>query len=408
LSFNHTNPLCTGIANGTADVTATGGSGTYTYDWAYLPGAPDANSLNGIPAGIYDITVTDASNCSKQGNVTLDNPLSLNAQFINKNEITCANAMDGSVEVSVSGGTPPISFLWNDGSTAAIQNNLALGNYVVNVSDVNGCDTSLNVTFVAPPLISISQLNIDSVSCPDYTDGSILIYANGGTPGNVITYEYSIDGINFQTSAWFANLNAGIYSLKIRDSQGCIKDTAVVIYEPIKPSLNILPQDSTIKLGQEITLVSNMSDYTSAEINFYSWSPITGLSCTDCASTLASPYTHTIYTLTVNYLSNCSVSQTISVYVSDGEEYFVPNAFTPNGDGNNDVFTIYGFGLAKANLKIFNRWGEKIYDSPNQWQGWDGTYRSETQNPGVYTYFVEGVYLNGKKKEKKGTVTLIR
>lgn len=408
LSFNHTNPLCTGIANGTADVTANGGSGAYTYDWAYLAGASDGNSLNGIPAGVYDVTVTDASSCSVKGNVVLANPLSLDAQFINKNEITCANAMDGSVEVSVSGGTPPIAFLWSDGSTSIIQNNLAPGNYVVTVSDVNGCDTSLNVTFVAPPLISISQLNVDSVSCPDYTDGSILIYASGGTPGNMITYEYSIDGINFQTSAWFANLNAGTYPLKIRDSQGCTKDTTVVIYEPVKPNLNILPQDSTIKLGQAITLVSNVSDYTSADINFYSWSPITGLGCTDCASTLAAPYVHTVYTLTVNYLSNCSVSQTVSVYVSNGEEYFAPNAFTPNGDGNNDIFTIYGFGLAKANLKIFNRWGEKIYDSPNQWQGWDGTYRGEMQNPGVYTYYVEGIYLNGKKKEKKGTVTLIR
>lgn len=64
LLFNHTNPLCTGIANGTADVTATGGSGAYTYDWAYLAGASDGNSLNGIPAGVYDVTVTDASSCS--------------------------------------------------------------------------------------------------------------------------------------------------------------------------------------------------------------------------------------------------------------------------------------------------------------------------------------------------------
>ncbi len=408
LSFNHTDPLCTGISNGTSDVTATGGSGTYSYDWAYLPGTPDNNSLSNIPAGVYDVTVTDASNCSAQGNVTLANPPSLDAQLINKNEITCANAMDGSVEVSVFGGTPPISFLWNNGSFVAIQNNLAPGNYIVTVSDNNGCDTSLNVTFVAPPLIDVALLTIDSISCPDYTDGQIQISGSGGTPGNPVPYEYSVDGSAFQSSEIFDNLGAGIYHLKIRDSEGCTKDTTVFIYEPVKPDLSILPQDSTIKLGQSLTLVSNVSHYTSADINFYSWSPVTGLNCTDCPSPLAAPYTYTVYTLTVNYLSDCSVSQSVTVYVGNGEDFYAPNAFTPNGDGNNDVFTMYGFGLSKLNLKIFNRWGEKVFDSSNQWQGWDGTYKGENQNPGVYTYYAEGVYLNGKTREKEGTVTLIR
>ena len=87
---------------------------------------------------------------------------------------------------------------------------------------------------------------------------------------------------------------------------------------------------------------------------------------------------------------------------------FVPNAFSPNGDGNNDVLEVFGAGLAKANLKIFNRWGELIFDSANQWRGWDGTYKSQIQQPGVYTYVVEAVYLNGKVREKKGTVTLIK
>ena len=176
----------------------------------------------------------------------------------------------------------------------------------------------------------------------------------------------------------------------------------------MKPDLSILPQDSTIKLGQSLTLVSNVSHYTSADINFYSWSPVTGLNCTDCPSPLAAPYTYTVYTLTVNYLSDCSVSQSVTVYVGNGEDFYAPNAFTPNGDGNNDVFTMYGFGLSKLNLKIFNRWGEKVFDSSNQWQGWDGTYKGENQNPGVYTYYAEGVYLNGKTREKEGTVTLIR
>jgi len=408
LSFNHTDPRCTGIADGTADVTAIGGAGNYVYDWAYLPGTPDNNSLTAIAAGVYDITVTDGSSCSVSANVTLLNPPSLDAQLINKTEITCANAADGSVEASVSGGTPPISFQWNNGSSLAVQNNLAPGNYSVTVSDNNGCDTSLNVSFVAPPLISVAFLNADSVSCPSYTDGQIQVSGAGGTPGSTVSYEYSTDGINFQSSEFFQGLGAGSYHLIIRDSQGCTKDTTINIYEPPKPELTILPQDSTIQLGKSLALVSSITPYNAADINFHSWSPVTGLNCADCPSPIAAPYAHTVYTLTVNYLSGCSISQTITVFVGDGEIFYVPNAFTPNGDGNNDVFTIYGFGLAKANLKIFNRWGEKVFDSQNQWHGWDGTYKGEMQAPGVYTYYVEGIYLNGKIKEKKGSVTLIR
>ncbi|MBP6730572.1 MAG: gliding motility-associated C-terminal domain-containing protein, partial [Chitinophagales bacterium] len=408
LAFSHTNPLCSGIANGQVSVTATGGNGTFTYDWDYLPGAPDNNTISGIEAGIYNVTVTDGNNCSIAGADTLLNPPSLNAALINKNEITCANALDGSVEVSVSGGTPPIAFIWTNSSVSPIISNLAPGTYSVTVSDVNGCDTSLTVAFTAPPLISVDELIIDSVSCPAYTDGAIQISGTGGTPGSPAPYEYSIDGTNFFASEKFINLPAGAYKLIIRDSEGCTLDTTVQVFEPIKPALTILPQDSTIDPGETITLFSSLSDYTTADIHLYSWSPFNGLNCTDCPTVLATPYTTTSYTLTVNYLEGCSVSQTVTVYVGNGDDFYAPNAFTPNGDGNNDVFAIYGAGLAKASLQIFNRWGEKIFDSSNQWLGWDGTYKGTQQNPGVYTYQVQAVYLNGKTKEKKGTVTLIR
>ena len=408
LSFTQVDPLCTGNANGNASVTTAGGTPGYVYDWAVVPGTNDNSSINNLAAGIYDVVVQDINLCSIQGSVTLTNPPSLNAQLINKKEISCANAQDGSIEASVNGGTPPIVFSWSNNFTTSVINNLAPGTYIVTVADANGCDTLLTTTFTAPPLIDIAVLAIDSVTCPQYSDAAIHIVGTGGTPGNPVAYEYSTDGITFQPSELFESLSAGSYHLYIRDTQGCMKDTTVMVYEPVKPRLVVLPQDSMIDLGMSITLVSNLSDYTSADINFYSWSPILGLNCADCASVIATPYANTSYNLTVNYLHDCSVSQTVTILVGNGEDFFVPNAFSPNGDGNNDVLVIYGSGLAKANMKIFNRWGEKIFDSQNQWLGWDGTYKGEIQNSGVYTYYLEGVYLNGKKREKKGTINLIR
>ncbi|MDB5283150.1 MAG: sprB [Bacteroidota bacterium] len=405
LTLTHTDPSCSGKSDGSTIVSAAGGTGGFTYSWNT---GPSTTTLSGIPAGIYLVTVTDATPCTVLGTDTLVNPPSLDAQLTNIHQISCANTQDGSVTVTASGGTAPISYIWNNTSNLTTQSNLAPGTYIVTVSDHNSCDTILSITFVAPPLISIDTLIIDSVSCPQYTDGSIQIVGTGGTPGSPDPYQYSIDGTNFQASEFFNNLAAGSYHLYVRDGQGCVKDTLVSVGEPAKPVLTIMPQDSLINLGQSITLVSGITPYSGSSVNFYQWSPILGLSCADCAATIATPYTYTVYTLTVNYLANCSVSQTVNVFVGNGEDFFVPNAFSPNGDGNNDVFNVYGASLAKANMKIFNRWGEKVFDSGSQWLGWDGTYKGVIQNPGVYTYTVEATYLNGKVREKKGSLTLIR
>jgi gliding motility-associated-like protein len=408
LIFTHTDPLCTGNSNGTADVKANGGVGNYSYDWAYTPTANDNSTLTNIPAGVYDVTVNDANNCSAQGNVTLTNPPSLNATFINKQEISCANAADGAVQVSVSGGTPPIQYNWNNNLVTPQVNNFAPGVYTVTVADANGCDTTLSITFTAPPAISLSLFDVDSASCPSYTDGAIHLSAIGGTPDPNFGYEYSINGSAFRQSEFFSGLAAGLYHIQVRDGQGCILDTTALVVEPTTLLLSVFPTDTLIPLGTSIVLASNIQNYLSADVNFYSWSPTTGVVCADCPYTTAVPYAHTDYTLTVNYLRNCSVSETVRVFVGEGDDFYVPNAFSPNGDGNNDVLEVYGSGLATVKLKIFNRWGEKIFDSGNQWMGWDGTYKGQLQNPGVYTYYAEGVYLNGKVREKKGTITIIR
>jgi len=408
LAFGSRGPLCAGGSTGEAWVSANGGTPGYIYDWSTTATTNDIDTLYGLPAGYYDVIVTDAASCTVTGGVDVIDPPSLNASLINKHEISCADAADGAVEVSVTGGTPPIFYNWNNGFAGNSFTNIAPGNYAITITDNNGCDTTLNITFNAPPAIDILFLAVDSASCPDYTDGSIQVSAIGGTPGATLPYEYSLDGTSYQGNEFFANLGAGIYHLYIRDGQGCIKDTTVSVAEPVKLNLSVLPTDTTISLGNSILLYSSIGNYSGADINFYTWGPINGITCADCASTIATPYYSTDYTLTVNYLQNCTVSETVNIFVADGEDFFVPNAFTPNGDGNNDVFVVYGTGLSMAKLQVFNRWGEKVYDSGNQWAGWDGNYKGQPAVPGVYTYYVEVVYLNGKSKEKKGTITLIR
>ncbi len=86
---------------------------------------------------------------------------------------------------------------------------------------------------------------------------------------------------------------------------------------------------------------------------------------------------------------------------------FIPNTFSPNGDGNNDIFLVYGQDIRTLDLKVFNRWGELVFESDNQFNGWDGTYKGQLQTPAVFTYVANITFLNNKKIQKKGSITLL-
>ena len=99
----------------------------------------------------------------------------------------------------------------------------------------------------------------------------------------------------------------------------------------------------------------------------------------------------------------------INVPVYDPLDFFVPSAFTPgNGDGLNDQLMVFGNGIKKSRLMIFNRWGEKVFESDHITKGWDGKFKGESQPSGVYSFHAEVEYLNGEKRTKKGSLTLIR
>jgi gliding motility-associated-like protein len=108
----------------------------------------------------------------------------------------------------------------------------------------------------------------------------------------------------------------------------------------------------------------------------------------------------------------CQISGATSLTIDTDNpldnEIFVPNTFTPNSDGKNDVLYVYGNSIAKLRLRIYNQWGEFIYESLNIQNGWDGTYRGRTQPNGVYVYQLEADFNDGTKATKKGTITLLR
>lgn len=165
--------------------------------------------------------------------------------------------------------------------------------------------------------------------------------------------------------------------------------------------------DTLIMAGMSVELQGR-----SPETVRFEWTPNGTLSCSDCPLSIASPLSTTLYRLTVTDSYGCNATDEVLVRViegCDGGAVFVPNLFTPDGNGRNDVLRVLGPGVDDVQrLQVFDRWGKLLFESQNIGDGWDGTYNGEPLPPGVYVYYVEVRCINGQTTVKKGDVTLLR
>ena len=405
-----TDATCYQAPNGTAIAAASGGTPPYAYQWSDAIGQSN-QTANGLLAGTYTCTVTDSKGCAASASSVVAEP----ADMIINTSVTpvrCIGDDNGTISVTATGGTSPYDYsATQDGANFITATNgviigLAVGTYTVIVSDDNSCTKTV---LVAVPNATIDNFTtaVDSTSCygTDYNDGAAYITATSIQNG---PYQFSIDNGIPQYSGDFYNLSAGAHTITATNINGCTSTIPVVVLEPLPIVVDVVPDTVILPLGsvQQVQVT-----YLNASNVTYAWTPELGLSCTDCANPLVSPFYRQDYVVTismVNGTATCYGSATLHADVLDPLPVFVPNSFSPNGDGNNDLFQIYGQGIKTVDLKIFNRWGELVYESNNQFDGWDGTYKGQVQLPQVFTYATKITFLNDKKLDKKGTVTLVR
>lgn len=164
----------------------------------------------------------------------------------------------------------------------------------------------------------------------------------------------------------------------------------------------------SVDAGPSVTIASGSQTQLNACCgNIYSWYPATGLSCVDCSNPFASPEETTTYTITILDSSGCESSDTVTIFVETG--FFIPNMFSPNKDGANDIFKLFGYGIKEINFKVYNRWGNIIWEAKT-WEeaskiGWDGTYQGENQPNGVYVWYIKGIFADGKEIDYEGKTT---
>jgi hypothetical protein len=220
-----TNILCNGGSNGSASVTASGGTSPYGYRWS--PGNNTTTTVTGLSAGTYTITVTDLDGCIATASVTLTQPNALLANATLVNNINCNGSNTGAAQSTPSGGTPAYTFAWSNGATTSSISSLSAGTYTLTVTDAHGCNATGSVTITQPSAALLANVTlVNNISCNGNNNGSTQSAPSGGTP----TYIYSWS--NGATTSSISGLSAGAYTLTVTDAYGCTATGSVTITQP--------------------------------------------------------------------------------------------------------------------------------------------------------------------------------
>jgi len=396
-----TDVLCQGYSTGAASVTLTNGFPPFTYNWSH---GPITQNVTDLAAGNYTVTVTDDRGCAVTETITINEP---NVSFdydIAGVEVLCHGGSTGAASlVNFEDGLPPYDFAWDHGPTTQDVTGLSAGNYSVTVTDANGCAHVENITISQPPDLVLTTTST-SEEC-EGINGTATVQPSGG----VLPYAYSWHTVPVQSSAMASGLAAGTYTVTVTDGNNCTETTS--------ESLNNIPTPTAaFSADAEVNVPMLLSNATVSFMNesvnatTYRWN------FGDGATTQASNPTHLFedtgdfyVILTAINSVGCSTQDTLGpfVVIPDGAIY-VPNAFSPNFDGYNDVFKIGGEGLVSFQLVIFNRWGREVAELTDISQTWDGTYNDQLVPEGVYTFLLKAVTNSGAKLERGGTITVIR
>jgi len=294
-------------------------------------------------------------------------------------------------------------YLWDDSSTQRQRNIYQSGRYYVRYyRDCHITTDTFNATLIQlPALIAANQ------GCPGMHSGKLVAVVNPADT-NVLGYTWKAsDGsiLRYVTRTGgdtLTGLEPGGYSLQISNASGCDTTLYAMITALPQPEIVASPADTTIHYGDSLTLHASGA-------MLYVWLPSGPLDTATKANPIAKPLQPVLFSVIGLNEYGCEDTGYVQVNIDFRMPDFVPNAFSPNGDGKNDVFKPILVGISKLNLfSIYNRWGQLVFTTSQNGKGWDGTLHGIQQDTGSFVYMVSGVDYQGKTITKKGTFTLVR
>ena len=395
---NLNNPKCFNNCNGSLTAIPSGGSLPFTYSWT--PGPASVPTASNLCAGPQTITIVDAQGCIASQTYTLINPamLGLTASVLSP---TCSAIPTGSIGITAFGGTPIVTYSWSNGATSSSLNNLLVGNYTVTLTDGNGCKKDTVVVLTSTLVVTAIAGN-DTVFCQS---GSLLL--NGSNSLGGITYNW----VQLPGNTPVANTNSVMVNPAIGTSTyvliatngSCISTDTIKVKSNIPPVVDAgpfvnIPLYTTSPIGGSPTSPTGVT---------YTWTPNLGtLDNYNTTNPTASNTVTMIYTVTVTDANGCSSSDTVTVFIYP--EIKIPNGFSPNADGKNDVWQIDNiFQFPDNVVEVYNRWGELLFMSKGYAVPFDGKYNGKNLPVGTYYYIID-LHHPSAPKAYTGPLTIFR
>jgi gliding motility-associated-like protein len=325
-------------------------------------------------------------------------------------ETLCNGTCDGTAMATAVGGNLDSSayvFQWSGGTggNASTGAGFCAGNYTATALDTNGCAGSIDFTITEPEPLAIDTITSTDALCPGSCDGTILITDPEGT-------DFSIDnGTTFQSAVSFSGICPGGYSVIMLNANGCSATGTAIVgsAEPVVAGFSLHPD--TLFVNATSAAFTNVSSGNATE---FLWDFGDGETSTEANPVHVFPAgIAEVYEicLTAMTAANCPDTYCVPLPILDLPAIFLPNAFTPDGDGLNDVFRVSGFGITAHDFHfmIFNRWGAKIFDTTDPSAAWDGKLNGSVVKSDVYVWKVTATFFNTiEPYEATGHVTLLK
>lgn len=392
---------CSGNADGTITITASGGNAPYLYSidgLNYQPG----NFFN-IRSGNQIITVSDNNNCITSQNVII--PLNNTVTLVAGVDATICEGKNYQLNPN-SNGT---SFVWTPAASLSDPNIInPVASPVIStkyfVEATTGICSRIDsiMVFVNPAPVPDAGLNKTICYNTNYR-----LNGSGGvsflwTPATFLDDQTIYNPLVMQLTGPIT------YYLSVIDAKGCnsLKDDSVLISVTTAPVLNVGP-DTTIAIRQPLLLFAR--DVNNTGFDNWTWSPTYGLNNPFAANPIAILDRDIIYYVSASSPTGCLVYDTIKIKAFQGPELYVPNAFTPNGNSLNDILKVIPIGMKEFHFfRIYNRYGQLVFFTTNPYIGWDGTLKGKLQNAGTYVWMAEAIDYRGNLIQSNGTVMLIQ
>ena len=322
--------------------------------------------------------------------------------------ISCPDETDGVLMVVPENGIAPYSFDWSTGDTGTEISGIGTGLYHVTMTDGNGCISTDSIFLTQPEPIT-AEFEITDVTCFGGNDGRVSFVNVGGGAGD---YLFDFDVRTSFIENEFFGMRAGTYVAMVTDGNGCIAEDTVIVTQPEELIVD-LGADQFLNFGDSVELITGFNQ----AVNNIVWSTNSSVvpPDTNIFLTFVRPWQTTIYTVNAENEFGCTGEGSVTVFVEKTLPVFIPNAFSPNGDGENDRFKVFtGPGVDRIlAVRVFSRWGGQVYEELEvdpllQNFGWNGEIRGRKASSGVYIYSVDVLFEDGTREHFSGDVSLIR